>query len=287
MMNEIGFHLVFFVQIWLLSYYYPQKKSETIKYVLDNHPPSEYPKLYPHDPQHYERKRSLFLRLTGFVYSMGLVLLGIFLHYDYSNADPISPIICGLYFMVQMLPFAMLEFTGFFDLSRMRKHYEQRRQKLDLQPRNLLSFVPAWSVALSISIIVGYVLLVLVINDFQLFGDNNAAASIGILLAGQVFLFGLMFYQVYGKKLNPYQASKDRRKDIQLHVRGLLIISTLASLFLILETSMNYWELDALRSFVLSLYFVAIGYFGVGLTIQEQKPNEMDFSVYKATADSP
>ncbi len=50
------FYVAFLSQIFLMSYYFPNKLLARMRHVLTTYPPAAYPKLYPKPIEQYERR---------------------------------------------------------------------------------------------------------------------------------------------------------------------------------------------------------------------------------------
>ena len=69
------FYIVFISQIFLISYYIPEKILERTRHVLKKYPPSEYPKLYPRPTYEYEIGQAKFRRWNRIAVAIGFLTL--------------------------------------------------------------------------------------------------------------------------------------------------------------------------------------------------------------------
>ena len=67
MPEHIFFHLVFLSQILLISFYYPRKILNRMRYVFETYPPSTYPKLYPKPIEYYTKAPRNYRSINLFI----------------------------------------------------------------------------------------------------------------------------------------------------------------------------------------------------------------------------
>ena len=104
MIDNILFILVFLGQILLGSYYIPKEILIRIQKVCTKYPPEQYPKLYPESIEQYYRGQARYKVINEVILGLGLVILGMVIHYDFSNQENISVAIPALFFMIQFIP---------------------------------------------------------------------------------------------------------------------------------------------------------------------------------------
>ena len=103
---------------------------------------------------------------------------------------------------------------------------------------------------------------------------------IAITLCNLLFV-GLTLRNLYGKKLDPFQANKDRLRQIGFATRSMAKISIIASLFFMITAAVEVFNLEHFEVIFNSLYFQVIAFFGLGSTLQAMNLEEIDFEVYK------
>jgi len=281
MSNNIIFYIVFLSQIILLSYYYPKQILNQIGYVLKTCPPSEYPKLYPKDAAYYKIGQFLFKSVTFIILAFGFIALGGLLFWNTSSAGKISEAIPTVYFFVQMAPIFLMEIFGFAYFKLMRKADSRSTRKAELHPRRLFDYVSPIAVVVAIFMFLACIAFFYSLSGLEFAGDNDTFVIIITLALSNLLFGGIIFWNLYGKKLDPYQAGKDRRKQLELTIKSMVYVSIVASTFLIVFKGINVYNLDSLEPVLMSIYFQIIVYLGLGSLLRNQNMENIDFEVYK------
>ena len=85
MPEHIFFHVVFLSQILLISFYYPRKMLNRMRYVFERYPPSTYPKLYPKPIEYYKKSQRKYRIMNLSILLAGLLILAVLLVYSRSG----------------------------------------------------------------------------------------------------------------------------------------------------------------------------------------------------------
>lgn len=265
-------------QLFLISYYFPRKITNRIQYVLDTYPPSEFPKLYPKSIEYYTRKQRNYRILNTFILVLGSVLLGIV----FSNFPEDSQrerwdqaIVLG-FFIVQFFPLLLLEISSFNIFRHMRKTDSRTTRKAELQPRRLFDFISPTLLGVVVFVYVGFVIFILYFKrfDYPWFGGNLNIVSI---TGAYLFFSVIAVWNMFGKKLDPYQSHEDRRQQISLIVKQLALISIGMTLYSIFTILAHTFEIRYLGSIFMSIYFQILAV----LTFQAIQIENINFDVYK------
>lgn len=111
------FYIAFLGQIYLISYYYPEKILGRMKYVLDTYPPASYPKLYSKPVEYYQIGQWKFKMVNRFIVLLGfaIILATLFVvdHNSFADDGFVSQAWPAVYGMIQFLPLMALEFSEF------------------------------------------------------------------------------------------------------------------------------------------------------------------------------
>ena len=152
MPEYIAFYLIFSSQILLISYYFPRKMLNRMRYVIDKYPPSTHPKLYPVSIDTVEKGLSTYRMMNRFILLAGVALV---LNGVYSPSDEMlnrdSQSVLLFYFMLQYSPLLVLGRFGVKYLSLMRKANSRTTRSAELHPRRLFDFVSHRLVYVAIS----------------------------------------------------------------------------------------------------------------------------------------
>lgn len=286
----IIFYAVFASQIYLLSFYYPGQLARRVRYVLDNFPPDQYPKLYPSGEGAAEaragyRRLTLYRRYNQLIALIGVGILAAMIISGYRPAMKGGDEIFVLgYFMLQVVPFIFLAVVEFRTYSVMQQAAQSKQRTAELHPRRLFDFVePAYVVA-AVALYFAWV-------TFFLQGAGDPAEwqmeiyATLILITGMNIAYVLIIARfLYGKKLDPHQAFKDQLKTIESTIRVHVISSILISLFLIVTQAADQFSFEVFDPPLASLFVQLCMILGVGLTFRMTRVEDIDFEVYRKDA---
>ena len=139
------FYIAFLGQIFLISYYFPEKILGRMRYVLETYPPSKYPKLYPKPVEYYRIGQWAFKVINRFIILLGFLILLAMLfvvdHGSFADDGFISEAWPAAYGMIQFLPLMLLEFSEFSQFKLMRKANAATTRKAELRRRRLFGVV--------------------------------------------------------------------------------------------------------------------------------------------------
>ena len=281
------FYAVFLSQIFLISIYFPMKIRSRILYVIKNYPPKEYPKLYPKPYDFYAEKAaksglSTYRNINLFIAAIGLGILVWALASGYSP-HPLGgdEIFVMLYLLLQVAPILYAEIRTFKLYWGMREANVGGSRKAELNPRNLFDFISPAFVALAVLLYAGFIVFYLYDKGFTAPWEWEVYVTIAGITGMNLLFAGMIAKHLVGKKLNPHQAHKDRLRQIETIVKIGIFASIAASVFLILTSLVDKYELEVFDPVLTSLYFQIITFFGLGLEFRTVKVETVDFSVYK------
>lgn len=281
------FYIVFLSQILLISYYFPKKLLQRMRYVIETYPPAEYPKLYPRSLDHYYIAHYRLKLASRVILAIGLFLLFsiMFLidHSTFADDGFISEAFPTAYGLLQMTPLMVLELSEFSHFKLMRNVNESPKRRADLHRRKLKDVVSPLLIIATIALMAASVLVDFYIHDFNVTWSHNTALRTIVMLITNALLFAVGAWQLYGKKLDPYQSSADRVRRAAIGIRSLLYVSMALSVFLMTASADDFYALDALDAIIMSLYFQAIVMLSVGSVLHGLKPDDINFDVYKVT----
>ena len=122
-----------------------------------------------------------------------------------------------------------------------------------------------------------FILFVAYVGQFK-FPWFGGYLNVVILTAMNLFFLGLAMRQVYGKKKDPYQASEDRMRQLELLVSTLVLVSIGATLYATLHIGLQALEWDALTGIATSLYYQLLAV----VCLREFRIDGVNFEVYRA-----
>ncbi len=281
MFENILFYPIFLSQILLISYYYPKKIISRMKFVLETYPPEQYPKLYVKPMGFYKYVVRTFKIANQIILAIGIVgIIGLG-YLDMSHEGSIAELIPLIYFMIQILPVFLMEIFGFAYFKMMRKADTRTTRKAELMPRRLFDFVSPIAVGLAIFMFFACLLFFYFLDGFEYDLRNDTFIIFLTLSLSNLFFCVIIYWNIYGKKLDPYQSGKDRIRQIEITVKSLVYMSILASIFLILTKSINVFDLDYLETALMSVYLQIVIWLGLGSMLKNIRIEKLDFEVYK------
>jgi hypothetical protein len=293
--ETILFCFVFLSQVLLISWFYPRRVISRRRYVLQNFPPSAYPKLYPQPPGYYERRLRTFARLNIAIVLVGIVIIlaliaGALRGWDGAIITPWSAsgewdaAIVIPFFIVQVVATSFLELSSFKHQKAMAKAPPPRVRTTQLRPRRLVDFVSPATLVIAALMNVAFIAFVLYYRRFN-FTWFTAAGNI----AGVAVLF-LLFSAAIGIALrgprpDPYQAHQDRRNVIRLVVRQALAFSIAYPVLVTALLISKLFDPDLLEPVVASLFCQGTA-LALLWPLYSFRVDNIDFDVYRPDARS-
>ncbi len=281
MPDNILFYFVFLSQILLISFYYPRKMLNRIGVVLETYPPSKYPRLYTKSIEYHQKAQRNYKIINQIILVVGFILIFAVGYWDYSSDGNIAELFPWGYFMVQMLLLILMEVYGFAYFRLMRKADLRTSRKAELHPRRLFGFISPIIVAVAIFLYIACILFYYYIHQFQFQMSNDTFVISIALTASNILFAGIIFWNLYGKKLDPYQASKDRIRQMGVTVKSLVFMSIGMSIFLMIVEGIDEFDLDYLEPSIMSLYLQFTVLIGLGAALRTLRIENINFDVYK------
>ena len=276
---QMLFHVVFLSQVLLVSFYLPRKILGLVQHVVEKYPPSRYPKLYPVSLDVAEKAQRNYwnLNLVALAVGMALLLISV-LSPTEEMLDWNTTLVLTIYLMVQLLPAMIFIWSNpgftYFNLKRTVDSTTTRRA--DLHRRRLVDFVSPTLLRTAIFVYLAFILFVAYVGQFK-FPWFGGYLNVVILTAMNLFFLGLAMRQVYGKKKDPYQASEDRMRQLELLVSTLVLCSIGATLYATLHIGLQALEWDALTGIATSLYYQLL----TVVCLREFRIDGVNFEVYR------
>lgn len=282
------FYLVFLGQIYVISIHYPNKMMKRIRYVHENYPPADYPKLYPgKTPEAASNSLMSRLKWIGayckLVAATGIGILAYMLGSGYEPAfKGGDEIFVMLYFFLQATPFLYLAVKEYQQFSNMHEGYKSAVRSADLRPRRLFDFVhPSYLFAAIAMFVVWLVFYIWQAGDIAAWGGETYATL--VFITGMHMVYGFVIAQhLHGKKIDPYQARDDQMRTIGVTINILVISSFMISLFLLLTQMADEFAFEVFDPVMTSFYLQLCLILGVGQTFRTVKIENVDFEVYRA-----
>lgn len=282
------FYIAFLSQIFLMSYYLPNKLLARMQHILATYPPETYPKLYPRPIEHYKiahlalKYGSRFVLLLGF-----LILFAVMFWVDHSNfADHgfISSVWPAAYAMLQFLPILAIELSEFSHFKQMRKANTASKHIADLRRRKLTDLVSPKLLIMALLVFSGAILFDLYVHNFDVTWGHDTVQRALVLTITNVFLAIVGAWHLYGRKLDPHQSVEDRIQRISVGLKSLLFVSMALSVFIATTAADDLYSLDFIDAVIMSVYFQGIALLSLVYTLNNIKPDEIDFDVYRSDA---
>jgi hypothetical protein len=257
-------------QVLVVSLYVPNRILRRARVLIESHPPSEFPKLYPVPVATIERTLRVYRIANLGLAVLGFALLAAAWRYGYTidpawqGGDVAMPNpypIAFVYTVLQMLPtflFGLLE-LGYFKL--MRAAARDRIRTAELKARRLFDFVSPVLLGTAVAVYVGVTASLLSLGELP----RGAVVIAGLEISRRAFMAatltichvvvaGCLAWALYGKKLDPHQTHEDRARMIRSWWRHLLIGSILLSAFFGIVIVLLELKLPHYVPFLISLF---------------------------------
>lgn len=279
------FLVVFLGQIFVSSWLFPRRILDRLQHVRTHYPPERYPKLYPGSSTSYEACMAVFrwssraILALGFAFLLAALLLDPGARSDQGHISEVWPAVYGV---IQFLPLVLIELLGFRQFRLMRQANRDTTRRAELRPRRLFDFVSPALLALAVLLMAAVIGLALHVHDYKLVWHSDAVQQSLVMIVTNLALIAVGTWKLYGRKIDPYQASRDRDRQIRAQLSSLLLISCALSLYLVWQTAGDAFDLHAYDAAAISLYFQIIVALSLGPVMRSQRFKDIDFEVYKA-----
>jgi hypothetical protein len=252
MTENILFFIVFLGQVFLISYYYPRKLMQSREYVFETYPPSTYPKLYPNSMSYYQAQQRSYRLWNQLNLVIGLGL-GVFM-VSKAKIGEWETAWLTWYFLLQVFPTLRLEIASFKEFKQMRIQNSQRIRKAELQPRRLFDFVSPAVIGLAAAIYVLFVIFIMYFKQFNYPWFGGYWNIVGIT-GMNIFYAAIVFWYMYGKKVNPHTTNQDRSRQTAAIAKIMVFISIAATISVSLNIMLAAAELRSLQPIAHTVYF--------------------------------
>lgn len=163
----------------------------------------------------------------------------------------------------------------------MWRAFSEPRRQADLRRRRLFDFVSPLAVFGALACYTVWLVFYLDIKGWSGPWGEEVYISIGVTTAMNVAYAAIIARFIYGRKLDPYQASKDHHKTVAAVTQILVYSSIGISLFHIVSVAADEYALEAFDPVFSSLYMQFCAALGLGITMGSVKVEELDYSVYR------
>ena len=217
-----------------------------------------------------------------FIFMIGIVILFSIGLFGSSINWKIIETICLTYFFIQVIPVFLIELVGFSYFKLMRKVNSLSVRKAELKPRRLLDYVSPIYLTLAILSNLLCIAFFYGLHGLQFHLSNDTIVIVVALILSNAIYGATIYWNLYGKKLDPHRATKDRINQIETTIKSLVFMSIGASLFIMLTEGIDQYNLDFLAPVMMSLYLQFVIFIGLGYMLRKYKIENIDFEVYKA-----
>jgi hypothetical protein len=264
------FVAMFALQILILSVLHPSRLIRRVRMQVASYPPEQFPQLYTAGQTEIERWLAKYRLKNLIIAVLGLLLLGGLFRYMRQPGwdDEGVGVLLTVYFMVQMFPIIRFVWDIGRDDERLRNLLADGKRKAVLQRRGLFDFVSPFIVFLTVLCYPLFIALVIFLPGFA----GYPIIAIVSLPYG-LTAFGV-YWILYRTKSNPLLSHESRMRYIGGLVKLCVYICLATVVFLSLAFTMEMLDLENVKPFVLSVFFVTIALiFLMGLN---EPPNKLE-----------
>jgi len=252
-----------------------------MNYVFETYPPQKYPKLYAKPIKHYAKRKNIYGILNMVILVVGMLTLGAIAFWVESSKGSISEIIPFLYFLLQIIPVLLLEISGFAYFRLMRKADIRKTRIAELHPRRLFDFISPLYVFMAVVLFFICILFFLYLDNFQFSVGSDSFVITMTLAASHIVFIATIYWHLYGKKLDPYQAGNDRLRQAEISIKSVVFMSIGSSLFLMFIKYINRLDLNYLEPTFISVFLQFSILIGLGSMLRNLRLENLNFDVYK------
>lgn len=274
------FYITFALQIAVLSIYFPRRILARMRRILDAHPPQEFPKLYPLSEDTYQKSQRRFEVINILVVILGITVIFWIEFFAKGDLTRILDEISVVFFLLQLVPMAFLEFSEKSNYKLMRAINTTKKKFAALRPRKFTDFAPAKLFVMAVAMIALSIIVDFTLNTATDWSEGPMQRSLVVVITNGL-LFILMYCNVFSRKLNPHQDEQDRIAHITLAVRTLLYISIGMSIYMMIKQITKQDGLDFIQPALTSLYCLAIGIMCIGGRVSSFDFENENFEVYR------
>lgn len=269
-------------QLFLLSYYYPEKIMGRIKRILTEFPASTHPKLYAVENGDKLAKKGMirFKLITRSTLYLGLMLLLLSL----ATNTPLNDAMVTLFAMLQFVPFMLMEATELKHYKLMRQNNDNHKRSADLKKRRYFDYISPLKFSVAVIMLAIYITFNLYRTNFDLSFASDGLITLVTIVGVHIYFAFVVIWMMYGKKLDPHQEAKDRDRHIGGVVRTTYYVSIAVSSFLLIYGLLQHYQLDPWEPIALSIYFQLCAYLGLGTLLKTNKIDKINFDVYRDDA---
>jgi hypothetical protein len=290
--ESILFFIVFASQILLISWLYPRRVIGRGKHLLQNYPPSTYPKMYPQPIEYYERRLRNYARINHAVVVAGFSILAALIvgtfatGWDQSIVTPWSTsgewdAALLPYFLVQIAP------IPWFALSA-RKHLKAmanaapRVRTTDLQRRRLVDVVSPGLLVAVVLVNVAYIAFVLWYRRFE-FGWFTATGNIAFIAVLLAWMFGCVLAMLRAPRTDHYQTHQDRLAAIRFMARVAAVFCIAMPVVTAAQLLVKIYDPEFLEPVIVSLHLQVVA-LALLWPRYSYRMDKIDFDVYRSDA---
>mgnify|MGYP003645859040 CR=1 FL=1 len=287
------FYVIFASQIFLLSIYYPGKIHGRVRYILEQFPTADYPKLYPTKfdqgkADKGNRKLRFYMGVNYLIAFIGAVILFKMINSGYRPApEGGDEIFVMLYFFLQAAPLLYAEIKEYTYHKLLRENYTSNTRTADLKPRRLFDFVSPFSVAAAVVLYVTMMYLYITSRDFSVQPNIEIYITIFGMTGMQIMFAAIVGSHLYGKKINPYMSHEDQMTQIGVIAKIMVFASIGASVFMTITHLVDQYSLEVFDPVISSVYFQFCVVFGIGFTFRTLRIEKLNFDGFKDTGSTP
>ena len=272
---------VFFTQIMIISFYLPTKFRRFRRQLFEEHPQSEFPKLY-YQPFKIELRRQKIRKILDL--SIGFAALTA-LFFTLSNSYSNQQVTEVMFFtaIVEILPFILSQYWGRKNSQLMKKMPQPQKRITFLVARKLIHYVEPMTIALATIMYITAMLLGGYVYWNSIGFDNlfsfESSGLISLLLFNTfvaIYVSILLSKALYEKREDQNLSNEDRLLFMRKKINQLIQSIILYSLFTIGAIMIKMYGLERNTVYVLASVCLQ-----VIMLIKVNPTKERDFSVYR------
>ncbi|MEL0036891.1 MAG: hypothetical protein VW882_10900 [Gammaproteobacteria bacterium] len=273
-------------QTFLLSWYLPKRVQARMRYVFDNYPYEQYPKLYGGNLDRSQKNYRIHIFFNNLMFSAGIGLIIGVAYLGDSLSNGLLAIGSFVYGMLQAIPLIVMDFVMMKHCKKLRDEYDSPQRSASLTPRSIFNHTSMAMMMLVFSFYLMASVFDMYTKGFDFSLGFELFEGVAVLTGVNMFFVLMIRWRVYGKKLNPLTSPKDDKKEIDAIVQSTLFVSAAASIFIMTMRAVNVYDLEQFEGLLMSLYMQAIIVYSIIFSLNQNKVEDMNLEMYRAESGS-
>jgi len=137
----------------------------------------------------------------------------------------------------------------------------------------------------AVAVYIAFIVFIFYFNELGFSWFGGYWNVLGVTLVNALFVGGV-YWNLYGRKLDPYQSIEDRYRNIKVIVIALVLMSIATTLSIVIHIILKVWDYSSLKLTFTSLYSQLIDWASIIGLLHVLRIEDNNYNVYKANETS-